>query len=64
MPFGLKNARATFQRLVSIMSRSLIGKSIEVYIDDLLMKSLGAEKHTHDLRETFDILQKYDMKPN
>ena len=39
MPFGLKNVEATYQRLVNHMFRDLIGKSMEVYVDDLLVKS-------------------------
>ena len=39
MPFGLKNAGATYQRLVNIMFEDLIGKTMEVYMDDMLVKS-------------------------
>ena len=39
MPFGLKNARATYQRLVTKMFRHLIGGTVEVYIDDMVMKT-------------------------
>ena len=39
MPFGLKNARATYQRLVTKIFRPLMGKTMEVYIDDMLVKS-------------------------
>ena len=45
MPFGLKNARATYQRLVNYMFRDLIGKSMEVYVDDLLVKSKEETDH-------------------
>lgn len=40
MPFGLKNAGATFQRLISILLKAFIGKTVEAYIDNLIMKSL------------------------
>lgn len=60
MPFRLKNARATFQRLVNPMFKPLISKIMEVYVDDLLIKSLKTEDHVRDLRETFDILRKYN----
>lgn len=46
------------------MFRLLIGKTMEVYVDDLNTKSLKAKDHVHDLRETFDILRKYNMKLN
>lgn len=40
MPFGLKNSGATYQKLVNRMFAPLIGKSIEVYVDDMLVKSI------------------------
>lgn len=46
------------------MFRPLIGKSMKVYVDDLLTKSLSAGEHVWDLWETFDILYKYNMKLN
>ena len=64
MPFGLKNAEATYQRLVTKMFRSLLGKTMEVYIDDMLVKSKERPDHTTHLQETFDILRAYDMKLN
>ena len=64
MPLGLKNAGATFQRLVNHMFRSQIGRNIEVYVDDMLVKSLDEEKHLHDLQETFETLKRYKMKLN
>jgi len=64
MPFGLKNAGATYQRLVNRMFEEQIGKSMEVYIDDMLVKSLRAEDHLEHLQETFNILKKYNMKLN
>ena len=45
MPFGLKNTGTTYQRLVNFMFRPLIGKSMEVYIDDLLVKSMQEADH-------------------
>ena len=48
MPFGLKNARATYQRLVTKMFRSLLGSTVEVYIDDMLVKTKQRLDHvTH-----------------
>ncbi|XP_073152949.1 uncharacterized protein [Henckelia pumila] len=64
MPFGLKNAGATYQRLVNKMFEKLIGRSMEVYIDDMLIKSVIALKHVEDIKECFEILRKYKMKLN
>ena len=64
MPFGLKNAGATYQRLVNQMFCRQIGRNMEVYIDDMLMKRKKLEQHLDDLRETFDILRKYQMRLN
>ncbi|KAL5577794.1 hypothetical protein UlMin_019493 [Ulmus minor] len=64
MPFGLKNAGATYQRLVNKMFKDQIGKTMEVYVDDMLVKSLKTEEHIQNLRETFEILRRYKMKLN
>ena len=56
MPYGLKNAGATYQRMVTGMFRHLIGKTMEVYIDDMLIKSVGKMNHIEDLREVLGIL--------
>ena len=61
MPFGLKNAGATYQRLVNHMFRSLIGISIEVYMDDLLVKIKEDTDHLTHLAEAFHILKKFQM---
>ncbi|KAL8464668.1 hypothetical protein ACS0TY_034245 [Phlomoides rotata] len=64
MPFGLKNAGATYQRLVNTMFADQIGKTMEVYIDDIIVKSTKIENHLRDLDEAFDILRKFNMKLN
>ena len=64
MPFGLKNARATYQRLVTKMFRLLLGSTMEVYIDDMLMKSKQHPDHADHLQQTFDLLIEYGMKLN
>lgn len=64
MPFGFKNAGATYQRLVNSMFIQQIGHTMEVYVDDMLTNSLNPEDHVKDLRETFDILRKYKMRLN
>ena len=53
MPFGLKNACATYQRLVNKMFEHQIGKSMEVYVDDMLVKSKRDDDHLHHLNEIF-----------
>jgi hypothetical protein len=59
MPFGLKNAGATFQRLMNKMFREQIGRNMEVYVDDILVKSILPTDHVGDLQEAFRILKKY-----
>ncbi|CAH9054188.1 unnamed protein product [Cuscuta epithymum] len=64
MPFGLKNAGATFQRLVTMMFKDQIGKTMEVYIDDMIVKSRKAEDHVGNLAESFKKLTEYNLKLN
>ena len=64
MPFGLKNARATYQRLMNRMFHDQIGKNVEVYIDNMLVKSKEEGDHLKDLEETFKTLRRYQMKLN
>ena len=64
MPFGLKNAGATYQRLVNKMFQKHIGMYMEVYIDDMLVKSVKAELHVAHLAESFQVLKNYNMKLN
>ncbi|KAM2098016.1 hypothetical protein ACFX1R_021478 [Malus domestica] len=64
MPFGLKNAGATYQRLVNSMFAEQIGKSMEVYVDVMLVKSKHADQHITNLSETFTILKRYRMRLN
>ncbi|KAL0456472.1 UNVERIFIED_CONTAM: hypothetical protein Slati_0986400 [Sesamum latifolium] len=64
MPFGLKNAGATYQRLVDRIFRPQLGRNMEVYVDDMLVKSKEARHHVEDLDETFAVLRKYRLKLN
>jgi len=64
MPFGLKNAGATYQRLVNKMFEKQMGRNVEVYIDDMLVKSVQAPDHVSDLKETFGMIRRYEMKLN
>ena len=64
MPFSLKNAGATYQRLVNHVFRPQIRRNVEMYVDDMLVKSLDEEKHLDDLQETFDTLRRHQMNLN
>ena len=64
MPFGLKNARATYQRLVNRMFSKQIGRNMEVYVDNMLVKSREELAHLDDLMEMFTTLKQYQMKLN
>ena len=64
MPFGLKNARAIYQRLVNCMFSYQIGRNVEVFVDDMLVKSNDEANHLDNLKETFSTLCKYNMKLN
>ena len=64
MPFGLKNAGSTYQRMMTRMFESQLGKNIEIYIDDIVVKSKLVSKHVGDLRTIFEILRKYKLRLN
>ncbi|KAL0345656.1 UNVERIFIED_CONTAM: Transposon Ty3-G Gag-Pol polyprotein [Sesamum radiatum] len=64
MPFELKIADATYQTLVEKIFRPQIGRNIEVYVDDMLVKSKKAEDHIAELEETFAVLRNYRLKLN
>ena len=64
MSFGLKNAGSTYQRLVNLMFKGQIGDTMEVYIDDMVVKSLHASDHVKHLEIAFDILKTFNMKLN
>nr|GEV54232.1 reverse transcriptase domain-containing protein [Tanacetum cinerariifolium] len=64
MPFGLKNAGATYQRLMDKAFEGQIGRNIEVYVDDLVVKSYTEAEMMRDIEETFRTLRKVNMKLN
>nr|GEZ75776.1 reverse transcriptase domain-containing protein [Tanacetum cinerariifolium] len=64
MPFGLKNAGATYQRLMDKAFESQMGRNIEVYMDDLVVKSHTEAETMRDIKETFQALHKINMKLN
>ena len=64
MPFELKNAGATFQRCVTEVFKPQLGRNMEVYMDDMIVKTKVASNHLEDLRETFDRLRfLYETQP-
>ncbi|GKB12021.1 reverse transcriptase domain-containing protein [Tanacetum coccineum] len=64
MPFGLRNTGATYQRLVDKAFHKQIGRNLEVYVDDLVIKSLMEDEIVKDIEETFKTLRKINMKLN
>ncbi|XP_022872734.1 uncharacterized protein LOC111391716 [Olea europaea var. sylvestris] len=64
MPFGLKNAGATYQRLVNKVFAGMIERNIEACVDDMVVKSKKVGHHVSDLEEVFATLHKYRMKLN
>ena len=64
MPFGLKNKGSTYQRMMTGMFESQLGKSIEVYIDHMVVKSKVVSEHVGDLEVIFDILRKHKLRLN
>jgi ribonuclease HI len=64
MPFGLKNAGATYQRMVSKMFEQQLGDIMEAYIDDMVVKSKLAEDHLSHLGKIFTILKRHKLKLN
>ncbi|GJV46014.1 reverse transcriptase domain-containing protein [Tanacetum coccineum] len=64
MPFGLKNAGSTYQRLVDKVFQRQIGRNLEVYVDDLVIKSHTEEEIIRDITETFKTLRQINMKLN
>ena len=62
MSFGLKNAGSTYQMMMTRMFEPQLGKSIEVYIDDMVVKSKVVSKHVRDLEVIFGILREQDRK--
>ena len=64
MPFGLKKAWFTYQRMMTRILESQLGKSIEVYIDDMVVKSKVVFEHVGDLGNIFEILRKHELHLN
>ena len=64
MSFGSKNARATYQRAMNSIFHDIIGKYMEVYIDDIVIKSQDFDEHLKNLEQTFIRIRKHQLKMN
>jgi len=64
IPFELKNARSTYQRMMTRMFEPQLSKNIEVYIDDMVVKSKVKSEHVNDLGSIFEVLRKHKLRLN
>src|ERR1051325_140495 len=64
MPFGLKNACATYQHAMVALFHDMIHHEIEVYVDDMIARSQTEEEHLDHMRKLFDRLKKYKLRLN
>ena len=64
MPFGLKNAGATYQQAMVTLFHDMIHKEVEVYVDDMIAKSQTEEEHLVHLKKLFDRLRKFRLRLN
>src|SRR4051812_5444979 len=64
MPFGLKNAGATYQRTMEKIFRPYIRKMVKCYVDDIAIKIRLHTNHLADLKEVFDVMRQYQLKIN
>ena len=64
MPFGLKNAGSTYQRMMTRMFEPQLGKNIEIYVDDMVIKSKVVSNHLGDLGDIFDVLRRHKLRLN
>ena len=62
MPFGLKNAGSTYQRMMMRMFEPQLGKSIKTYVDDMVVKSKVVSERLRDLDSTFNVLRKHKLR--
>ena len=64
MPFGLKNAGATYQRMAIALLHDMMHNKVEVYVDDMIVKSKDRGSHTINLRKFFKRIKKYRLRLN
>ena len=62
MLFGLKNARATYQRMAIALLHDMMHNEVEVYVDDMIVKSKDRENHTTNLRKFFKRIKEYRLR--
>jgi hypothetical protein len=62
--FGLKNVGATYERDMNLIFHELLGNTMEVYINDIVVKSAEFSSHITDLRKAFDKMCRYGLKMN
>jgi hypothetical protein len=64
MTFGLKNAGATYQRAMNYIFHDLINKLVEIYIDDVAVKSASVDGHLGDIRQVLERTRRFGLKMN
>ncbi|XP_031107639.1 uncharacterized protein LOC116012276 [Ipomoea triloba] len=64
MPFGLKNAGATYTRMVAKLFGKVLGRNMEAYVDDMIVKSRRGASHVKDLNEVFSIMRNFNLRLN
>jgi len=64
MPFGLKNAGPTYQRLLDSILAPMLGQNMQAYVDDMVVTSEEKNQHVADIEELFTTLAKYNLKLN
>ena len=64
MPFGLKNAGATYQRLMDKVLAPMLGRNVHAYVDDMVVTSPDRKQHKTDLEELFATISQYRLKLN
>ena len=64
MPFELKHAGATYQRMITRMFRDKIGHTVEVYINDMVVKSKQEARHIEDFQGVVEVLQQHKLRLN
>ena len=64
MPFGLKNVGATYQRAMNALFHDMLRHHIELYIDDIMVKSKRASEHVDHLNKSFERMRHHQLKRN
>ena len=64
MPFGLKNTGATYQRMATALLHDMMHNEVEVYVDDMIVKSKDRGGHITNLRNFFERIEEYRLRLN